>query len=370
MNSVVRRIALTALLAALLVAAPGIAFAFDESTSTIPASSEANCGGCHDPWPSSTTGTGDNERIGVHGGYTTTTSKCTECHSVHAAPANSSVLLPGSTVKATCFTCHDGTQGRGVYGAIAARGLSVGGNHSVEETNVVPGGNANTGGPLSVAFAGPNGTMSCTDCHSPHGANIVAPFVRERARTGLNVPMGSTYRSSQILKQRPGNATTATVVYGSDWCLGCHKGRDAGLSATHNHPADSASTHATPFNYSYVARLNAGTNASVTTTGSLGANNGGYLMPWPRTPQQTGHAPICQQCHEDARNPGSLSTTGNAGTVIPFTVTATDGTVGSNNPRFQTFPHETTNFRMLVEADATNYTDNLCLNCHPLAQLP
>ncbi len=367
----VSRIAFIAVLASVIIAAPSVALAFDETTATIPADWDAaNCGGCHDPWPHAAIGSGPNSRIGVHGGYTTTTSKCSECHSVHQAPATATLLLPGETIKATCFTCHDGTQGRGVYGAIAARGLTVNGSHSVETTNVVPGGDAETGGSATVFFAGPNGTMSCTDCHSAHGANIVEPFQRERARTGLNVPISAGYVSSQILKQKPGNATTATTEYGSDWCLGCHQGRDAGLSMTHNHPADSSSTNASPFVYNNVAILASGVNASTTTTGPLGVNNGGYLMPYPRTPQQTGHAPICQQCHEDARDPGSLTTTGNAGNVTPFTVNSTDGNNAADNPRFQTFPHETTAYRMLIEASATAYTDGLCLNCHPVSQLP
>ena len=368
-------VVLTALVSALL-AIPGVALAFDETTSTVPSPWDAaNCGGCHDPWPDAAIGTGANVRIGVHGGYTTTTSKCSECHFVHMAPT-SFLLLPGETIKATCFTCHDGTQGHGVYGAITARGVSVAASHSVETTNLVPGGDAATGGSKLVAFGGPSGTMTCTDCHSPHGADIVNPFVRERVRTGLNV--GSTYTSSQLLKRRPGKATTPTAEYGSDWCLGCHQGRDAGLSAVHNHPADSISATPvasigstwTPFYYNNVARLNACTNASITTTGPLGMNNGGYLMPYPRTPQQTRHAPICQQCHEDARDPGSLNTTGNAGTVTPFIVNSTDGNNASDNPRFQTFPHETTAYRMLVEASATVYSDGLCFNCHPASQLP
>jgi hypothetical protein len=93
-------------------------------------------------------------------------------------------------------------------------------------------------------------------------------------------------------------------------------------------------------------------------------------MPYPRTTQQKGHAPICQQCHEDARNVGTLSSGGASGTVSPYVVTAADGRTASDNPRFQNFPHETTTYRMLVEATATTFTDNLCLNCHPLGQLP
>ena len=367
------RILMVGCLAVIFIALPGVALAYDETTSTIPsAMNAANCGGCHDPWSDAAIGTGVNKRIGVHGGYTVTTSKCEECHSVHAAPAAGVLLLPAATIKATCFTCHDGTAGRGVYGAIAARGMSVGSSHSVETTNVVPGGNATTGGSAAVTFAGPGGTLTCTSCHAPHGSNMVTAFPGERQRSATWGIL-SLQTSSRLLKQRPGNATTATAVYGSDWCLGCHKGRDSGLSTVHNHPVESATTYAnaaTRFNYGNVARLSAGAGASTTPTGALAQSNGGYLMPFPRTAQQTGHLPICQQCHEDTRAVGTLSSTGASGTVTPFIQSGVDGAQVGDNPRFQNFPHETTGYRMLVEAGTTSYTDDLCLNCHPSAQLP
>lgn len=357
---------------AAVLALPGTALAYDETTSTIPLPDAANCGGCHDPWPDSVTEIGIDKRIGVHGGYTATTSKCSECHSVHSAPASGVMLLPGATIKATCFTCHDGTAGGGVYGAIAARGLSVGSSHTVETTNVVPGGSATTGGSATMTFSGPDGTLTCTDCHTPHGSDMVTAFPGERQRSAT-VGILTLQTSSRLLKQRPGGATTPTTVYGSDWCLGCHQGRDSALPSTHNHPVESASTYAnatTRFNYGNVARLSAGVGASTTTTGPLAANNGGYLMPFPRTVQQTGHLPICQQCHEDVRNVGTLSSTGASGTVTPFLQNGVDGSQPADNPRFQNFPHETQGYRFLVEATTTAYFDDLCLNCHPLAQLP
>jgi hypothetical protein len=48
-----------------------------------------------------------------------------------------------------------------------------------------------------------------------------------------------------------------------------------------------------------------------------------------------------------------------------FDVQSTDGTRSADNPRFQTFPHESVNTYMLLETD-----DDLCTNCHPPAQLP
>ena len=92
---------------------------------------------------------------------------------------------------------------------------------------------------------------------------------------------------------------------------------------------------------------------------SLGGSNLGFLMPDPRTPLQQGHLPLCQQCHSNSRSVGSI------GAATPFIVTAPDGTNSSDNPRFQTFPHETVNPSMLVESG-----DDLCLNCHPAANLP
>jgi hypothetical protein len=46
-------------------------------------------------------------------------------------------------------------------------------------------------------------------------------------------------------------------------------------------------------------------------------------------------------------------------------ITALDGGSATDNPRFQSFPHETQNVRMLVENG-----DGLCINCHPVGILP
>ncbi|PKQ21184.1 MAG: hypothetical protein CVT66_01670 [Actinobacteria bacterium HGW-Actinobacteria-6] len=351
------------LMAGFLIAFATPALAFNETTATV---DWTTCADCHNPG----TYAGNGTRFGPHGGYTATSSACDACHTVHAAPTTFK-LLQGATVYATCMTCHDGTStiGEGVYGAIKGRGLNVSGQHRVETTSVVPGGSASTGGSLTMALAGPNGTLTCSDCHSPHGSDCVTPYLGERQRSRAWGIL-TLQTQNRLLRRHPGNVSTATADYGSDWCIACHAGRDSGLSTVRNHPADSKSTTATPFTYNNVARLSAGANATATTLGSLGANNGGYLMPYPRTTQQKGHAPICQQCHEDARNVGTLSSGGASGTVSPYVVTAADGRTASDNPRFQNFPHETTTYRMLVEATATTFTDNLCLNCHPLGQLP
>jgi predicted CXXCH cytochrome family protein len=328
------------------------------------------------------------EFAGPHSGFTNATDKCDNCHTVHVAPATQ--LLPGPTIVSTCFTCHDGTSGWGVYGAIESWGGTVGGGHSYESTNVVPGGDAATGGSVVTTFSGPGDTLICTDCHSPHGTEIVEPFKGDRRRIRHD---HRSITSSRLLRQRPTGAVATATVYGSDWCAACHAGRPSG-GAVHNHPVDSTDTHANPFDYGNVAVLASEDPTSVTETGTLGGvygtgnshdwpadtdppGNRGFLMPYPRTPEQSGHAPICQQCHEDSRSVGSLVGDGSIGDAETADIGRADGAwwdggsdtwvsdAGFSNPLYQNFPHETENDYMLVETD-----DDLCLNCHPAAGLP
>ncbi|MDH4140744.1 MAG: hypothetical protein OEV43_09270, partial [Coriobacteriia bacterium] len=169
---------------------------------------------------------------------------------------------------------------------------------------------------------------------------------------------------------RPTSADATVTVYGSDWCAACHKGRESG-GPVHNHPTETSATAApgSPYSYGNVAILASDEPTSVTVMGGLvyngGRTNRGFLMPYPRTPQQSGHAPICQQCHEDTRDAGQLVGDGSIGDATPTVITEPDGQVASDNPRFQTFPHETVNRNMLVETD-----DDLCMNCHPVTALP
>ncbi|MCX8007061.1 MAG: hypothetical protein N3B11_02985 [Coriobacteriia bacterium] len=372
------RLIIASAVAVFAIAAGSYAFGWAEGGATYlsDGGDPMDCPACHaEDFPVFTS------RSGPHGGYSATTQKCEVCHTVHDAPAGGILLLPKPTVVGTCRHCHDGTGGYGVYGTIAARGLAVGADHSIETTNVVPGGDWATGGSSVTTFTGASGFLSCDDCHSPHASSVVATFSGERIRFHANDLMWLPYWSTdKLLKRKPTGATTSTAVYGSDWCLGCHKGRASG-GPVHNHPVDSTISTATPFYYDRVAIVTTDTSLVTTygTLGMLGAvpgsltsafwHNRGFVMPWPRTPQQKGHAPICQQCHEDSR------IVGEPGAVVPARVYRygdgqTSGDPGTDNPLFQCFPHETQNYRMLVEATVTAYSDNLCLNCHPLAQLP
>lgn len=301
------------------------------------------------------------EPSGPHGGYLATTNKCATCHSVHTAPSNSVLMLPAATVKETCETCHDGTGGTGVYGALAAQGLTVGAAHRMvgttsSTTNVIPGGDATSGGGLQTTFTGTGGNLTCTDCHSPHGAHVVASFTGDRARASVD----TTVTSTRILRQRPTGATADVATYGSDWCGQCHAGRLSGSGVTGNHPVDSSvsQTQTAPFYYDNVVRVTS-TLTTTTEMGTLGRNNFGYVMPDPRGGLQDGHYPICQQCHEDARSVGDEEPQQIYPVTEVYSVSATDGANAADNPRFQVFPHESQVARFLIESD-----DDLCLNCH------
>jgi hypothetical protein len=331
----------------LLAAAP--AFAYNEGGSTSP--DKTSCTECH---------AGDLGK-GPHGGYTMTTDKCSTCHQVHFSTSNeasgtspsSVLLLASATVSGSCDTCHDGTGGSGVYGAIAARGLVPGASHRIDATNTVPGADPATGGSAEATFTGPNGTLSCDDCHSPHDADTVQPFVGDRMRTMDTTPLATDH----LLKRRPTGAVAASDRYGSDWCAACHKALPVNGGTVHNHPVE---TSATPDYYTVGAVPSVISTASLETTlAPLGGSNAGYVMPQPRTAQQQGHLPLCQQCHGNSRSVGE------PGAGVAFSVTAPDGANASDNPRFQSFPHETANPKMLVESG-----DDLCTNCHAPAQLP
>lgn len=330
-----------------------------------------------DPWDCTACHFGElpfPDRQGPHGNYTTTSQKCRACHGVHDTDGGI-FLLPKLTIRDNCMVCHDGTGGLGVYGTIAFRGFAVGAAHRIDTTNTVPGGDSSTGGPATRTFGGENDFLSCDDCHSPHGAGTVTPFSGERPRFHVtDLGWLPAWPSSHLLKKRPTGAAEDVGEYGSDWCAACHAGRSSGLSEVHNHPVDSSLTHATPFKYDRVAAVKTDTSLE-TTYASLGLqiasplsastwSNRGFVMPYPRTAEQSGHKPICQQCHEDERVVGEPGAVVSA-QIYRYGDGRTSGDPGTDNPLFQTFPHEGLNARFLVETE-----DSLCLNCHPEGQLP
>jgi len=321
-----------------------------EPTSGVPPACVV-CHGTENPTAADTTG--------PHDGYMTTTNKCAVCHTVHAAPSGGVLLLPSATVKGTCETCHDGTGGKGVYGVVESRlGTEPASSHRIDVSNLIPGGDPSSGSSSTATFASLTGNLTCTDCHSPHGRDVVAPYTGDRSR----VVTDTVIVSSRLLKQQPTTATSTVEVYGSDWCGSCHKGRLSGSGVTGNHPVDSRVTTETPFVYENVVRV-AGVDTTQTVVGTLGRNNFGYVMPDPRAAAQDGHYPICQQCHEDARRVGNVKPQQVDRSEL-FAVTATwSPEPVADNPEFQVFPHESQNELLLLEPG-----DALCLNCHAQQQ--
>ncbi len=273
--------------------------------------------------------------LGPHGGYTDATNKCISCHDIHEAPS-AFHLLPRSTIWLTCNYCHDGSNARKVYGNIS----SPGSDHYANETgpnatSTVPGSFPNT----------IDSTLSCAECHTPHGNNTVNAFNNDTANV---YPIFGVYvTTNRLLKQDPNSSATGTYSdYGGGWCSDCHQNRHNGTSLN-NHPVSTSTIWDAVWYWS----------GTTYTTQSLGPNSASD-NPHPRYQMYdrlgvNDPDPICQQCHEDSRD---VETT--------FTVTS-EYYVGSDNPQYKDFPHETIRPRFKVESG-----DDLCLNCHTPSQLP
>jgi predicted CXXCH cytochrome family protein len=364
-------LAIFAVAAVVLLAASPAAYAYDPADPP----TGRTCADCHGRQADENTDTVAPGRKGPHGGFNTATRKCAACHTVHGATADGYALLPGPTAKAVCESCHDGTGGNGVYGAITARGGEVRSAHRIEATNVVPGGDP-TGGALNGAFSGPGETLTCVDCHSPHDSNTVAPFTGDRLRATDDA--GSSEATNRLLRRLPGPDGTPVDFYGSDWCASCHAGYhlaengiDPVTGTANRHPVGFESGG--DWHYDRV-RVVTSTNTSDTAWGSLGGSNAGFVMPHAAgdmlgfSGPQAGTGPLCQQCHEDARDVGGVL--GGSPVLLPgqeFVVSgygATDGP--ADNPRFQVFPHESDQpgFRVTRSDPDSPAADGFCLRCH------
>jgi len=295
---------------------------------------------------------------GPHRNYSASTNKCGLCHTVHKSPASSVLLLQGATITDSCEVCHDGTGGIGVYTTITAFDGVVAAEHTCEATTTVPGGST------SLVSA-----MGCGSCHSVHGANTVAPFLRD---SGAAFNIGLVV-SSCLLRDNPNGAAPGTYPeYGAKWCASCHDQRHSDSAMALNHPVESSPTWGygdmtstvLPTSYTYDSEY------TQVATG-IGRTNGAYLMdPVPASGDGRVDArrdPMCQQCHEDART----VTQPFQGDYLHRGITDPDDPKYNPylpapvNPEFLSFPHQTTNANLLVEID-----DDLCTNCHDVTTLP
>ncbi|MHB1136118.1 MAG: cytochrome c3 family protein [Coriobacteriia bacterium] len=245
-----------------------------------------------------------------------------------------------------------------MYATIEAHGGVVAQEHGIETTNIVPGGSN-----------GLDGALSCVDCHSVHAANTVEPFLRDSGRA---LAPAAFITSDCLLRNDPnGSAPGAYPEYGAKWCASCHDQRHSDSVMTMNHPVESSLTWGygdvtstvLPTSYSY-------DSLDDPVAVGIGRTNGTYLMA-PVDASGDGRvearrAPMCQQCHEDARTmtepfQGDYAHRGDP-TDPDFNPYFDPAPI---NPEFLTFPHQTTNEYFLVETG-----DDLCMNCHGVAELP
>ncbi len=262
-----------------------------------------------------------------HGGYASTTDKCSDCHTLHDAPGGYKLLL-GATFLATCEVCH-GAGGQALFKPYTTIGVTTLADHNP---------NATLTASSTLGIGTPEEEKPlCGGCHSPHDRNTVNPYISDTS---------ATYSSSRLLRKGgsqtyapslPGYGTQTISDYSGDWCTDCHNVR-TGMGGT-NHQTNTA--------------------ALTWANSSLARSNGAYRMSpagWqPRT------SPICQYCHEDSREVDDDVTDA----ILTFTCNSPTTYSATDNPGLKFFPHRTENPLFRLETG-----DDLCLNCHPTSQLP
>ncbi|WP_461570167.1 cytochrome c3 family protein, partial [Thermincola ferriacetica] len=332
--------------------------------------SAKGCDACH--------GGATKHTSGPHGGYTSTTTRCTACHKVHKA-ANAK-LLPGATVTEACNFCHDIT-GTNVapYFASDIPTANIKSAHKVFGTVAgtvyfatygsltIPGGDDATGGNATLNTTG-TGDLSataftCDSCHTPHAlaGNVVDKYMGEShvKETTNSLPAGQMkiYLTNRILR-RTVNGVDVGATYGSAWCIGCHQGRDNNHAGVFNHPVNASgkgydllgvamNNSASWLNGSNEATVLTKTYALVDTNATPAANadlsfdprsnkwyamiatdplNGDAARPDGNVPYAAGTGPSCQQCHASPRDVDSAFWAG-------------FNTEGAGYPSRGTFPH-------------------------------
>jgi len=158
---------------------------------------------------------------GPHGGYTSTTNKCKDCHAVHYARAGV-LLLRAASRDDACSFCHEGGGGSSTNiqmdndydadGPVAGTGSGVG--HTLGAT---------WGAPTDIkpAFRSPTG-LTCFECHTPHAAStrMITTFADPgRALGGQRV--SALWSGSTLLTTTPDPSGIDLATYnggvGSYW---------------------------------------------------------------------------------------------------------------------------------------------------------
>lgn len=124
---------------------------------------------------------------GPHGGYTTTTNKCQDCHAVHLA-SGAFMLMRSDTRENACDFCHAGGGGSA---------LNVQMDNAYDADGLVAGNTAGQGTGHTIGYAGlspldikpaywDTAGLVCFDCHTPHGAStrVLTTFADPGRRSG------------------------------------------------------------------------------------------------------------------------------------------------------------------------------------------
>lgn len=252
---------------------------------------------------------------GPHGGYTTSTNKCKECHAVHLATGMYRLTRADSASQA-CDFCHSETSG------LATKRVSLNVNgHGIDTSTPDPvaAPDDTTPTPYSV----PKANWGCDKCHSVHNNQTVK--LADEPTTKLlkaDPNPGKTYfyYNPSLID----TSTRSTPQKLAAWCSACHNAN--------------IGSHKTPkqaINISGLTITAYGHDTSETST-SLDANGFATSV---GPDDAVNNGPNCKQCH-----PAD----------------------GGN------FPHSSTAPKMLMSAinSTESNLDATCINCHNTTSMP
>ncbi|HZD60934.1 MAG TPA: hypothetical protein VE439_10855 [Anaerolineae bacterium] len=269
---------------------------------------------------------------GPHGGYTTTTNKCKECHAVHLA-TGSYMLTKVNLRYETCDVCH-GVGGPAVHISLNEEGHGLSATQKGLAT--VPAPDDTTPTPYKIA---PD-RWGCIECHSVHDNNTV--------RLTADTKTWALYPSTFLLKKDPNPEKKLTGGYKyytvpttretsqtvSHWCSTCH-------NANFGLHTDTKTVEG----YSgYVYGHDSSAGGYTTQTAG---NAAGYAVVDPL--DGTNNGPTCKQCHKADGIGGSFPHSAENTPTVAGEPTAPD---------------------MLKTGTKPNQLDSVCSSCHYTPSLP
>jgi len=199
----------------------------------------------------------------AHGNYTTDTSKCKLCHTLHNGKSDR--MLNESTQTGMCFTCHDGTAASNNIASIFAADSGNITYHPVKDTELAAG-----------------ELIRCSDCHNPHG--------------NFNSGTGTFY--PKLLRAFNG---TGYVNQGPEFCLACHGAVNRSWSAVYysNTLGNHSNPNAAHYDPSKPALAPAsGTKVTCVMCHDKHASSNNRLIREDRGTEDT----LCFNCHNNSAN--------------------------------------------------------------------